>query len=381
MVKVLSFGYDTSLLLPESLTNEGQYRQYMYCQILNMQKAVVVLTGLDAAKEQHLFSGKIWAVSARGKHTWEYVWSAYQVGLHMGKQFKPDMIEYQDPMPAGLPAMLVSLYLGVPLIGGVFNDLVDNPTWLGRSILNRLYNVLGKLILMRSKCIRCDSRETTDRLNQLGFTQVEYIPFFVPWLERFAVTKQVQEERLKYWHSDPVLLSVARLSSEKNIALLLKAFAIARARVNRGRLQIIGDGYLEVDLKHLAQQLQIAEHVEWMGQKDYLALPAYYQRGNIFVLSSDSETSARVLILAQASRLPTITTETSGSRAIVRDGVTGLVVPVGDETGFAEALARLLGDEQVYAKMLSSESYTALDMFGESLIHHQLRAFYERALL
>jgi glycosyltransferase involved in cell wall biosynthesis len=109
----------------------------------------------------------------------------------------------------------------------------------------------------------------------------------------------------------------------------------------------------------------------------YIVVPQYYRAANLFALSSNSETSARVLIQAQASRLPTLTTATSGSRDIVSDGQTGYVTPVGDVEAFAEALHRLLNDRTTYRRMLEANGYRAIEQYGERVITTELRAFYD----
>jgi glycosyltransferase involved in cell wall biosynthesis len=298
-------------------------------------------------------------------------------GLRIGARFQPDVVEYQDPRIAGVAAYLTARILRAPLAGGVFNDLLDNPTWLKGSTRRRFHNSIGKFVLSRSSCVRCDSVETTYALNRKGFTQVRHIPFYVPWLERFAVPDEVQDVRLTRWRDDPVILCVARLSEEKNVTLLLRAFGQVFPGSQRGQLVVVGSGPLEAQLKHLATQLDIGHRVTWSGLVDYTALPQYYREADLFALTSDSETSARVLILAQASRLPTLTTDTSGSREIVQEGQTGYITPVGDVAAFVGRLRQLLNDQSTYQRMLYAKEYHAFEQHGECVITTQLKTFYD----
>lgn len=375
-MRILSFGYDADLLLPEDEANESQYRQRRYCELLDQEKVIVILGADLPCRERLLAGGRIRVVGVPARSKLQQVYLACRQGVALGRQFRPDCVEYQDPRLAGLVAWWTARRLRLPLIGGLFNDLLDNPIWLRQAPAHRLYNRIGKYVLSRSLLVRCDSPETTRALNDKGYAQVRYIPFFIPWLERFAVSEEVQQERLRRWQDEPVVLNVARLARGKNVALLLRAFARTVSTWRRGRLVIVGSGDLEDELKRLAVELDIDRQVTWTGAVGYTDLPRYYQEANLFALSSDSETSARVLVLAQAARLPTVTTATSGSGDIVSDGQTGYVTPVGDVEAFADALDRLLNDRAVYQRMLKSNAYRALEQHGEQIIVTELRAFY-----
>ncbi|MCX7681743.1 MAG: glycosyltransferase [Anaerolineae bacterium] len=376
-MRILGFGYDTNLLLPEEATNESQYRQRRYCELLGQEKAIVILNTGFPYRERSLAGGLVWAIGVSARHKWLQVARAYVQGIRIGRQFRPDVVEYQDPRLAGLVAYLVARTLGVPLVGGVFNDLLDNPVWLGRSAGRRLYNRVGKFVLSRSLLVRCDSSETTRALNRKGYHQVRYVPFFVPWLEKFCVSDEAIRDRLQRWDEEPVVLCVARLSEEKNIPLLLQAFRQVYMGSRRGRLVIVGSGPLRDGLERLERELGIEQRLSWEGFVDFPVLVQHFHRANIFALSSSAESSARVLIQAQAARLPTVTTATSGSRDIVSDGQTGYVTPVGDVEAFARALDRLLNDRVTYRRMLESDAYRALEQHGEQVITGELRMFYD----
>jgi len=379
-MKILSFGYDTSLLLPEDPTNEGQYRQTRYCEMLSQEKAFVILNSSFPYHERFLANNRLWTVSAAGKWIGQRFALAFIRGLQVARRLKPDLVEYQDPQLAGLLAYLIARALKLPLAGGVFNDFLNNSTWLGRSVRRRIANRFGEWVLQRSACVRCDSAETSDALNREGYVQVRYIPFFIPWLERFAVSGEMQTARLARWQAEPLILCVARLAEEKNIALLLQAFAQVGTMARRARLAIVGSGPLRLELEQVAAQCGIADRVTWLGQVDYSMLPQLYREANVFALSSNSETSARVLILAQAAHLPTVTTATSGSRAVIREGCGGYITPIGDEAAMARALRGLLTDWGLYQQMLSSSDYYDYTQHSEAVVMPRLREFYASAL-
>jgi glycosyltransferase involved in cell wall biosynthesis len=236
---------------------------------------------------------------------------------------------------------------------------------------------IGRYVLRKTRLARCDSYQTAEALQAHGFGHVRYVPFIIPWLDEFRPTAEDIQNRLGQWEREPVLLCVARLSAEKNVALLLRAFSRISDSIERARLHIVGSGPQEHHLKSLAECLGIGPKVKWLGALDYLSLPPLFHAANVFVLSSDSETSARVLTMAQVACLPTITTDTSGSASVVRNEITGYVVPVGDETAFADRLARLLDDRHIYRRFAKADYSAAASGHDERVIMGPLRQFYE----
>lgn len=375
-MRILSFGYDSNLFLPEDRTNEAQYRQIRYTELLDLEKCFIVLEKGRQLRQQSLAGGRIQSFGAVGPWGPAIVAAACVRGIQMGRRFRPDMVEYQEPQLAGLAAYFTSRALRVPLVGGLFNDIVDNETWAKGSIRRNLLNRVGKYVLSQSTSVRCDSSETVARLNAAGHKNVRYVPFYVPWLNDFAANEQTQNQRMIQWKTDPVVLCVARLSEEKNISLLLRAFAQAYRSRRRGRLEIVGDGPLRESLMQEAVTLNVQTRVTWHGSRPYRSLPESYQGASIFALPSDNETSARVLLLSQAARLPTVTTNTSGASDFVFPGRTGYIADIGDVRAYTEALTVLLNSEEIYSRMLKAEEYSSWIRFGDAVITEYLGPFY-----
>lgn len=131
-------------------------------------------------------------------------------------------------------------------------------------------------------------------------------------------------------------LAIGRLLRQKNFALLLAAFArMARAD---DRLTILGDGPDREALTQAAAALGIAHQVMMPGFTD--PIDPWLAAADIFVMSSDYEGVPAVIIEAIAAGLTIVATDCSVSmRALTGDGRFGTLVPVGDVTALASAMA------------------------------------------
>lgn len=141
------------------------------------------------------------------------------------------------------------------------------------------------------------------------------------------------------------LISVARLTDQKDLPTLLRAFRMIRQVEGRARLIMLGEGPDAEALKRLAVELDIADAIEWRGW-----LPPYraMAEADVFVLSSRYEGFANVIVEAMACGLPVVSTDCeSGPSEILANGEYGLLVPVGDSKAMAAAILRLIGDPQL----------------------------------
>lgn len=148
----------------------------------------------------------------------------------------------------------------------------------------------------------------------------------------------------------PVVLNVGRLHAQKAQDTLLRAFAEAAGTMPGWRLSVAGDGGLRESLKALADDLGIAERVDWLGRvTDPFPL---YRSAGIFCLPSRHEGTPNALLEALACGLPAIVSDASpGPLDYVRDGESGLVVPCDDVAALATALRRLAGDADLAARL------------------------------
>ena len=146
------------------------------------------------------------------------------------------------------------------------------------------------------------------------------------------------------WLTDPalqVVTSVSRLSVEKDIPTLVRAFKILHANRPSTRLLLIGEGPERAALQALVEAEGLGAVVQLAGR---VHRPMRWMRqAAVFALASQYEGFGNVLIEALASGLPVVSTDCpTGPREILADGRYGALVPVGDAAAMAAALSDAL---------------------------------------
>ena len=141
---------------------------------------------------------------------------------------------------------------------------------------------------------------------------------------------------------------VGRLVPQKDIATLLRGFALFADGSVKARLVIVGEGSLMGELRQLADELGIASLVEWAGfREDIAAVMAGF---DIFALTSLYEGLGLVLLEAMAAGVAVAATRVGAIPEVVVDGETGLLVEAGKPAKLAAAFQKL-SDSAVRCRM------------------------------
>lgn len=138
----------------------------------------------------------------------------------------------------------------------------------------------------------------------------------------------------------PVILSVGRLTKQKDFPTLIRAFALVRKEFP-ARLMILGEGEDRPQIEALVRELGIEHDVALPGFVDNPF--KYMKKAAVFVLSSRWEGLPNVLIEALALGTRVVSTNCpSGPSEILEDGRWGALVPVGDAKALADAILKAL---------------------------------------
>ncbi|MGB9838050.1 glycosyltransferase family 4 protein [Methanothermobacter sp.] len=150
----------------------------------------------------------------------------------------------------------------------------------------------------------------------------------------------------------------------KGVDVLLRAFSKIEDEDNY--LVLAGSGDMIPEYRKLAESLSIADKAVFMGFVSENQLIDLYRTSDILVLPTltIAEGFGMVLIEANACGTPVIGSKVGGIKYVIRDGETGILVPPGDPVALADAITRILEDEELAARMGSNgrrmvmENYT-----------------------
>ncbi|WP_218970597.1 glycosyltransferase family 4 protein [Alkalihalobacterium alkalinitrilicum] len=163
-----------------------------------------------------------------------------------------------------------------------------------------------------------------------------------------------------------VIVSVGRLSKQKDHATLIKAFGIVRKTFTDYELIIYGEGNLREDL---------LEMIENLGLKDSVFLPGNAKNlyseicdASVFVLSSKYEGFPNALIEAMALGLPVISTKCNyGPSEIIKNGENGFLVEVGDYEELAKKINYVIKNKSISEK-IGNNAYAIRDKLSTEKI-------------
>lgn len=152
-----------------------------------------------------------------------------------------------------------------------------------------------------------------------------------------------------------VVIYTGRLSEEKGLRYLIEGVLRAMETETGIQLLLIGDGPYRAELEALAASGGgAADRIRFVGRVAPDSIPIWLSVADIFALVSPHEGFSCALAEAMAVGLPSLVSDIPANAQLVRDGVHGLTVPVGDTEAIALALRKLKASDEVRRSMASS---------------------------
>lgn len=172
----------------------------------------------------------------------------------------------------------------------------------------------------------------------------------------------------------PLLLALARLHPKKGLDTLLEALSLLPGAY----LWIAGDGPLRTSLPKFAERVGVAERVRFLGwRNDRYAL---LRTCDVCVFPSRYEPFGTVMLEAWAAGTAIVAAAAAGPKAYLRDGETGLLVPVDDARALAEAVGRVSTAPGLRARLIEGGRVEHAEKFSRSAFQRAALAYYEAVL-
>ncbi|MCA9406994.1 MAG: glycosyltransferase, partial [Candidatus Omnitrophica bacterium] len=153
------------------------------------------------------------------------------------------------------------------------------------------------------------------------------------------------------------VLTVGRMVEKKGHVFALYAMKKVVEKVKSVEYLIVGDGPLEEELKKLVDTLELQSHVKFLGSVTSEIVLKLCQNTDLFLLPSvvakdgDSEGIPVVLMEAMAMNLPIVSSIHTGIPELVKDGISGYLVPEKDVQGLADRILQLIQNKDLRKTM------------------------------
>jgi glycosyltransferase involved in cell wall biosynthesis len=171
------------------------------------------------------------------------------------------------------------------------------------------------------------------------------------------------------------VICVARLSWEKGIDFLIKAWPTVRQEFKDARLILVGEGDKRRNIEDLISQLGIESSVELKGKLPHNQTLEEIARSEVFICPSLAEGLGIVFIEAQACGVPVIGTLVGGIPDVIKDGETGFLIEPKKTEEIARALNKLLGNTEL-RKGLSARGLESARKFDWQSIIEKINELY-----
>jgi glycosyltransferase involved in cell wall biosynthesis len=186
------------------------------------------------------------------------------------------------------------------------------------------------------------------------------------------------KEKLGLKKSDKIALCVARVTREKSIDFLIKAFAKFSERNPNVYFVIAGDGPERKKLEKLSNRLGVHNKVIILGFVPYNEIPGIYNGADVFIFASQTETEGMVVPEAMASGLPVLAVRDRVFEQFIESGKDGILVEK-DEDEFNQNLEKLLKDPKLRAE-IAKNARKKIENFSLDEIAKKFEALYNQLI-
>ena len=178
-------------------------------------------------------------------------------------------------------------------------------------------------------------------------------------------------------NGEKILMHASNFRPVKRVSDVVRIFDRVQKKIP-SKLLLVGEGPERLFVQQLVKELQLTEHVHFLGEQDYLE--SLLSCADLFVLPSEQESFGLVALEAMSCEVPVIGTSIGGLPEVVAQGETGFLFPVGEIQQMADAAIELLSNEQELARFRRCARQWAVERFDSEIIIRRYEQFYQKVL-
>ena len=286
------------------------------------------------------------------------------------KEEKVDLIHAHTRV-SQVVSFFTSLKTGIPYVSTCHG-------YFKARIFRRYFDTWGKKVIAISDAVKTHLEKNfgiNEKRIELIYNGVDIDKFSVSY-KREDIIKAKRTLRLK---EGPVVGTMGRLSPVKGQRFLIEAMKYVISRRKDAQCLIIGGGAEENKLKKLAKDIGLEESINFAGS-NYSDIPLYLSCMDVFVLPSVEEGLGLALLEAMSAGKSCIGSNVGGIGEVIQDGITGLLVPVGDVKAIGDAILKILDDKTLNEKMGSRGREFIKEKFSLSLMAEKMAGLYKEVI-
>ena len=316
-------------------------------------------------------------------------WPVPSEALRSARAFAPQIVHAQSPFVSGLMARRTAQRTNARLVFTHHTRFGDYRHYLGPlagAAEGALNAYLGDFWAGCAAIVAPGTTLAAEIRQRLGARRrplVRVIPTGVDVASLQALAPGDLRARFGFPADAVIAASHGRLAMEKNVAVLMEAFAVAAARDPRLRLVLIGDGPAAETVAARAAAPDLAGRVALPGRMPRLEALAAVAGADVFVFASQTETQGLVLAEALSVGLPVVALDGPGVEDSVRDGVDGVVVRPGSGADAARALGEAIaavGGDPARRAAMARRARQGAERFDVARRIEETVALYEQVL-
>jgi glycosyltransferase involved in cell wall biosynthesis len=252
------------------------------------------------------------------------------------KIFKPDILHAHYASSYGLLGSLTGFHPFIISVWG--SDIYNFPqkSFIHCKIV-RFNLSKADVILSTSNAMSKQTKKFTDK-------KIIVTPFGID-TDKFKPKKSTSI----FVASDFVIGTIKTLEKNYGIEYLIKAFKIVKEKqsVKILKLMIVGTGTQQTYLKSLVNELNLKNDTVFTGYIDHQKIPNYQNMLDVAVIPSINESFGVTALEASACGKPVIASNVGGLLEVIEDGVTGYLVEKQNPQAIADALEKLINNEDL----------------------------------
>ena len=230
------------------------------------------------------------------------------------------------------------------------------------------YNFLMRKLYPRANGFVFQTKDAKEYFNEIiDFNKKEWNIIFNPVNPDFKNCKEIDVRKKK-------IVSVGRLTEQKNMELLINAFSKIYKEFPEYSLTIYGEGNKRTALEERIKELQLTEKVFLPGITNDIKEEIY--DASLFVMSSNYEGMPNALIEAMVLGLPVISTDCpcGGPRMLIENAKNGYLVNVGNEHELSKIMKLILSDDEL-RENIGKEAKKIIDLVDIDIINKKWENF------